>query len=109
MHRADAQGIGQAVLENTVYDPYSGQLVTGSFMDYAMPRADDLPMIALATNEVPCLTNLLGVKGAGEAGALVAPPVAVAAIANALREHGVVHIDMPATPERIWRAMQEPA
>lgn len=106
VHGGVAQGIGQAMLENTVYDPATGQLLTGSFMDYTMPRADDLPMIELEMNEVPCRTNLLGVKGAGEAGALVAPPVMVAAIADALREHGVAHIDMPATPERIWRAMR---
>ena len=105
VHGGVAQGVGQAMLENTVYDPASGQLVTGSFMDYTMPRADDLPMIDLDTNEVPCRTNMLGVKGAGEAGALVAPPVVVAAIANALREHGVAHIDMPATPEKIWRIL----
>ena len=106
VHGGVAQGVGQAMLENTVYDPATGQLVTGSFMDYTMPRADDLPMISLDTNEVPCTTNPLGVKGAGEAGALVAPPVVVAAIANALCEHGVAHIDMPVTPERVWQAMR---
>ena len=70
-----------------------------------MPRADDLPMIELGMNEVPCVTNPLGVKGAGEAGALVAPPVMVAAIADALRDYGVSHIDMPVTSERIWQVM----
>jgi carbon-monoxide dehydrogenase large subunit len=106
VHGGVAQGVGQALLENTVYDPRSGQLLTASFMDYAMPRADDLPMIELATNEVPCRTNPLGVKGAGEAGALVAPPVVVAAVANALRDYGVAHLDMPVTAERVWRLMQ---
>ncbi|MCZ6454186.1 MAG: xanthine dehydrogenase family protein molybdopterin-binding subunit [Alphaproteobacteria bacterium] len=106
VHGGVAQGVGQAVMENTVYDPGSGQLLTSSFMDYTMPRADDLPSMNIDTNEVPCRTNLLGVKGAGEAGALVAPPVVIAAITDALRDFGVTHIDMPATPERIWQAMQ---
>ncbi len=109
VHGGVAQGVGQAILENTVYDPLNGQMITSSFMDYTMPRADDLPMIELDTNEVPCATNILGVKGAGEAGALVAPPVVIAAIANALRDYGVSHIDMPATPERIWELMQNNA
>ena len=100
------QGVGQALMEHTVYDDDSGQLLSSSFMDYTMPRADDLPSMNIDTNEVPCLTNPLGVKGAGEAGALVAPPVVIAAIANALRDYGVSHIDMPATPERIWELMQ---
>ena len=106
VHGGVAQGVGQAILENTVYDPLNGQMITSSFMDYTMPRADDLPMIELDTNEVPCTTNILGVKGAGEAGALVAPPVVIAAIANALRDYGVSHIDMPATPERIWETFR---
>ncbi len=109
VHGGVAQGVGQAILENTVYDPLNGQMITSSFMDYTMPRAVDLPMIELDTNEVPCTTNILGVKGAGEAGALVAPPVVIAAIANALRDYGVSHIDMPATPERIWELMQKKA
>jgi len=107
VHGGVAQGIGQAMLENTIYDPASGQMVTSSFMDYTMPRADDVPMIELDTNEVPCVTNPIGVKGAGEAGALVAPPVVIAAITDALRDYGVAHIDMPATPERIWRILNE--
>ena len=106
VHGGVAQGVGQAIMENTVYDPLNGQMITSSFMDYTMPRADDLPMIELDTNEVPCKTNILGVKGAGEAGALVAPPVLIAAIANALRDYGVSHVDMPATPERIWELMR---
>ena len=107
VHGGVAQGVGQAMLENTIYDPETGQMITSSFMDYTMPRADDVPMIKLDTNEVPCVTNALGVKGAGEAGALVAPPAVIAAIANALRDHGVAHIDMPATPERIWRILHQ--
>ena len=106
VHGGVAQGIGQAIMENTVYDDETGQMISSSFMDYTMPRADDMPMIELDTNEVPCLTNVLGVKGAGEAGALVAPPVLIAAITNALRDFDVAHIDMPATPERIWELMQ---
>ena len=106
VHGGVGQGIGQAILENTVYDPDSGQLLSASFMDYTMPRADDVPSMNIDTNEVLCKTNPLGVKGAGEAGALVAPPVVIAAIADALRDYGVTHIDMPATPERVWQAMQ---
>ncbi|MEL0013041.1 MAG: molybdopterin cofactor-binding domain-containing protein, partial [Alphaproteobacteria bacterium] len=107
VHGGVVQGIGQAMLENTIYDPASGQMVTSSFMDYTMPRADNVPMIELDTNEVPCVTNPIGVKGAGEAGALVAPPVVIAAITDALRDYGVAHIDMPVTPERIWRILNE--
>jgi carbon-monoxide dehydrogenase large subunit len=106
VHGGVAQGVGQAILENTVYDPDSGQLLSASFMDYALPRADDVPSMQVDTNEVLCTTNVLGVKGAGEAGALAAPPVVIAAIVDALREYGVTHIDMPATPERVWRILQ---
>lgn len=107
VHGGVGQGIGQALMEHTVYDPDSGQLLSASFMDYTIPRADDIPSMNIDTNEVLCKTNPLGVKGAGEAGALVAPPVVIAAIADALRDYGVTHIDMPATPERIWQAMQQ--
>ena len=106
VHGGVAQGVGQALMEHTVYDDRSGQLLTSSFMDYTLPRAGDLPLMNIDTNEVLCKTNPLGVKGAGEAGALVAPPVVIAAIADALRDYGVTHIDMPATPERVWQAMQ---
>jgi carbon-monoxide dehydrogenase large subunit len=99
------QGIGQAVLEGAVFDPDSGQLLTGSFNDYAVPRADDVTGIEFAYNIVPCTTNPLGIKGAGEAGAIGAPPAVINAIVDALAELGVEHIDMPATPERIWRAI----
>jgi carbon-monoxide dehydrogenase large subunit len=100
-----AQGFGQAVLENTVYDPDSGQLLSGSFMDYALPRANEFPDIEVELLEVPCASNPLGVKGAGEAGAVGSPPALINAIIDALSGDGVTHIDMPATPERVWRAI----
>ncbi len=100
-----AQGIGQAMLEHTVFDPESGQLLSGSFMDYALPRADDLPDVEVDLVEIPCVTNALGVKGAGEAGAVGSPPALINAILNALSGDGVTSIDMPATPERVWRAL----
>ena len=96
------QGIGQALLEHAVYDPESGQLLSGSFMDYAMPRAADLPSFDCGFHHVPCTTNPLGVKGAGEAGAVGAPAAVVNAVANAL---GVRHLDMPLTAEKVWRAL----
>ena len=107
VHGGIAQGIGQALLERTVYDETSGQLVTGSLMDYALPRADNVPDIAFSYNEVPCSRNPLGVKGAGEAGAIGAPPAVINALIDALAPLGVKHIDMPATPEVIWRAIHE--
>ena len=100
-----AQGFGQAVLEHTVYDPSSGQLLSGSLMDYALPRANEFPDIEVELLEVPCASNPLGVKGAGEAGAVGSPPAVINAIIDALSADGVTHIDMPATPERVWRAM----
>ena len=100
-----AQGMGQAILEHTVFDPVSGQLLTGSFMDYALPRAADLPDVEVDLIEVPCTTNPLGVKGAGEAGAVGSPPALINAILDALSVDGVTAIDMPATAERVWRAL----
>jgi len=100
-----AQGIGQAMLEHTVYDPESGQMLSGSFMDYALPRADDLPPFDITLTGVPTKANPLGVKGAGQAGAMAAPQAVICAILDALAPLGVTHIDMPATPERIWRAI----
>jgi len=100
-----AQGTGQALLERTVYDPDSGQLLSGSFTDYALPRADDLPDIQVELLEIPCATNPLGVKGAGEAGAVGSPPAIINAVLDALADDGVRHIDMPATPERVWQAL----
>ena len=105
VHGGIVQGIGQALLEETVYDEDSGQLLTGTFMDYAMPRADDLPFFSFSTRNVPCKANPLGIKGAGEAGAIGAPPALINAIVDALHHKGVRHIDMPATPKRVWEAM----
>ena len=105
-HGAMAQGVGQALLEHSTYDPASGQMVAASFMDYAMPRADDLPSFDLGFNPTRCTTNLLGVKGCGEAGAIAAFPAIANAILDALAPLGVKAFDGPATPERVWRAMQ---
>ena len=102
-----AQGVGQAMLERTVFDPETGQLLTGSFTDYCLARADDLPAIEFSYNVVPCRTNPLGVKGAGEAGAIGAPPALVNAVVDALAELGIEHLDMPLTPERLWRAIHD--
>jgi carbon-monoxide dehydrogenase large subunit len=106
VHGGLAQGIGQALLEEIVYAKDSGQLLTGSFMDYAMPRAADVPRFKVAFEEVPCLTNPLGVKGIGEAGAVASPPTVINAILDALNPLGVTDIDMPATPLRIWTAIE---
>lgn len=104
-----AQGIGQAMLEHTVYDLESGQLLSGSLMDYALPKAADLPDLNIILSGTPTNANPLGVKGAGQAGAMAAPQTIICAILDALAPLGVTHIDMPATPERIWRAIQEKA
>jgi carbon-monoxide dehydrogenase large subunit len=104
IHGGVAQGVGQALMELIVFDA-EGQLVTGSFQDYAMPRAEDFPDLVSELAEVPARTNPLGVKGAGEAGATGAPPAVVGAILDALRLLGIDHIDMPATPNRIWQAL----
>ena len=106
IHGGIAQGAGQALLEDMVYDRDTGQLLTGSLMDYAMPRADDLPAFALAMHDVPTSTNPLGVKGAGESGTVGAAPAIVHAILDALSPFGATDIAMPATPERIWRAIR---
>jgi carbon-monoxide dehydrogenase large subunit len=108
VHGGAAQGIGQALLERTVYDPASGQLVTASLMDYALPRAADIPAFAFETRNVPCRTHPLGIKGAGEAGSIGSSPAVMNAVADALwRAARVRHVDMPATPERVWRALEE--
>jgi carbon-monoxide dehydrogenase large subunit len=106
VHGGVAQGIGQALHEGCVYDAASGQILTGSLMDYQLPRAADMPSFQIAFNEVKCLTNPLGVKGCGEAGAIVAPSAVINAIVDALAPLGIWHIEMPATPERVWRAIQ---
>src|SRR5437588_905823 len=100
-----AQGVGQAMLERTVFDPETGQLLTRSLTDYCIARAEDLPAIEFAYNIVPCRTNPLGVKGAGEAGAIGAPPALVNAVVDSLTELGIAHLDMPLTPERVWQAI----
>jgi carbon-monoxide dehydrogenase large subunit len=105
VHGGLAQGIGQALLEECRYDRASGQLLTGSFMDYCMPRADNLPFFTVATHGTMCTHNPLGVKGCGEAGAIGAPGAVINAVIDALAPLGVASIDMPATPEKIWRAM----
>ncbi len=108
VHGGAMQGIGQALMEQAVYNPGDGQLQTGTFMDYALPRAADGPSFVFETHNVPCKTNPLGVKGAGEAGAIGSCPAVVNAIIEGLwREYRIDHIDMPATPERVWTAIQE--
>jgi carbon-monoxide dehydrogenase large subunit len=108
IHGGAMQGIGQALMEQAVYDPTNGQLVTGTFMDYALPRAADGPSFVFETHNVPCKTNPLGVKGAGEAGAIGSCPAVVNAIIEGLwREYRIDHIDMPATAERVWIAIRE--
>ncbi len=102
-----AHGIGQALTENIVFDADSGQLLSGSFMDYAMPRADDMGYFEIVSNPVPTETNPLGCKGAGEAGTVGAVPCVMNAVVDALSPLGIRHVDMPATPERIWRAIQD--
>ncbi len=99
------QGIGQALLENAVYDQ-QGQLVTGSFMDYTMPRAHDFPRMTVGTEVTLCTHNPLGVKGCGEVGAIGSPPAVINAVVDALRDYGVVHLDMPASPEKIWAIIE---
>jgi carbon-monoxide dehydrogenase large subunit len=101
-----AQGIGQALMENVVYDRASGQLLSGTYMDYGMPRADDMGNLATHFSNVPCTTNPLGIKGVGESGTIGAPPAVMNAVVDALRKVGVDHIDMPATPARVWAVMQ---
>ncbi|MBS0548366.1 MAG: xanthine dehydrogenase family protein molybdopterin-binding subunit [Proteobacteria bacterium] len=105
-HGAMAQGVGQALMERAVYDAESGQMISGSFMDYALPRAEDLPSFDLGFHCTPCTTNPLGVKGCGEAGAIAAFPAIANAILDALGPLGVTAFDGPATPARLWQAMQ---
>jgi len=106
IHGGSAQGVGQALLELCHYDPGSGQLITGSLLDYCLPRAHDLPLFQCFTDlSTPATTNMLGAKGAGECGVVGTPPAIVAAVVDALREYGVRHLDMPIRSEAIWRAM----
>lgn len=106
VHGGLVQGIGQALIENCVYDRETGQLLTGSFMDYAMPRADDFPEFKIGHVCTPCTHNPLGTKGCGEAGAIGSPPAIINAVLDALAPLGVKDIDMPATPHRVWQAIQ---
>ena len=106
VHGGVAQGVGQALQERVVFDPDNGQLLSGSFMDYQMPRAVDIPDVKIKLNCVPSTTNALGMKGAGEAGAIGAPPAVINALVDALSEYGITHIDMPATPLTVWQAIQ---
>jgi carbon-monoxide dehydrogenase large subunit len=105
LHGGAVQGIGQALMEMTVYDA-EGQLLTGSYMDYALPRAGDVPAFTVASHPVPATTNPLGVKGCGEAGCAGALTSVMNAVVDALSDYGIRHIDMPATPFRVWQAIQ---
>ena len=100
------QGIGQALLEHTVYDE-DGQLVTGSFMDYGLPRADMTPPFSVSYHSVPATTNVLGAKGCGEAGCAGSLSSVMNALVDALSVYGITHIDMPATPQVIWQAIRQ--
>ena len=106
VHGGLAQGIGQALVEHTVYDPQTGQLLSGSLMDYALPRATDLPFFDIELVERPTGANPLGVKGSGQAGCIGAPQTVMAAVLDALRSAGVERLEMPATPARVWEALQ---
>lgn len=107
LHGGLAQGLGHVLSEEAVYDCNTGQLLTGSYMDYAIPRADELPEFVTILNDVPTAENPLGVKGAGEGPTTGSPPAMMNAIIDALSEHGITHLDMPATPERVWRVIRD--
>ena len=106
VHGGVTQGIGQALQEEAIYDE-SGQLLTGSMMDYAVPTAEDVPSFELDRTVTPSTTNPLGIKGAGETGTIAASPAVINAVVDALSPFGIRHIDMPAKPEKVWRAIQE--
>ncbi len=107
IHGGLAQGIGQALIEECLYEAGSGQLVSGSYMNYAMPRASDFPFFTVGLHVTECTHNPLGVKGCGEVGAIGVPPAVINAVVNALAHLGITHIDMPATPEKVWRAIRD--
>ena len=107
IHGGIAQGVGMALLEQCYYDPGTGQLLSGSFMDYSMPRAESFPFFTTEISEVPSPIHPLGMRPAGEGGITPAPGVVINAVVDALSEFGVRHVEMPATPERIWRAIRE--
>jgi carbon-monoxide dehydrogenase large subunit len=106
VHGGLAQGIGQALLERCVYDEDSGQLVTGSYMDYTMPRADNLPSFQVGNHVTLCTHNPIGAKGVGEVGAIGSPPAVINAVIDALSPLGVTDMSMPATPLKVWQAIQ---
>ena len=106
LHGGIVQGVGQALCENGVYDENSGQLLSGSFMDYCMPRADMMPHMTIETHSTRCAHTDLGTKGCGEVGTIGSPAAVTNAIVDALSGLGIVHVDMPASPNRIWRLMQ---
>jgi carbon-monoxide dehydrogenase large subunit len=106
LHGGIAQGLGQALGEHAVYDETSGQLLSGTFMDYPMPRADDMPEIRLYDRSIPSPGNPLGAKGAGEAGTTGAVPAVANAVMDALRPLGIHHLDFPYTPDRLWHAIR---
>ena len=105
IHGGIVQGAGQALMENIVYAPENGQILSGSFMDYCMPRADDFCSFALANNPVPAKTNILGIKGAGEAGTTGALPAVMNAVNHALADQNIRHLEMPLTSEKVWKAL----
>jgi len=107
IHGGIVQGLGQGLFEILAYDSGTSQLLSGSFMDYAMPRADDLPFFDVDSHEVPTKVNPLGAKGVGEAGTVGAMPALLNAVNDALAPLGVRHLDMPVTPERVWRAIRD--
>jgi carbon-monoxide dehydrogenase large subunit len=107
IHGGVVQGLGQALFEDLTYDPATGQLLAGTFMEYAMPRAEDLPAFDVSSHEVPTAVNPLGAKGVGEAGTVGALPAFMNAVNDALAPLGVRHLDMPATPGRVWRAIRD--
>jgi carbon-monoxide dehydrogenase large subunit len=106
VHGAVVQGVGQILREEVVYDRDNGQLLTGTFMDYCMPRAGLIPGIRMQDSPVPSASNVLGVKGVGESGCTASMPAVANAVMDALRPLGVQHLDMPMTPARVWRAIQ---
>ena len=106
-HGGIVQGLGQALLESTAYDAETGQMLGGSFMDYAMPRAGDMPSFITEISEVPTPINPLGIRAGGEGGTTPALSALVNAIVDALAEFGVRHVEMPTTPEKVWRAIQD--
>jgi carbon-monoxide dehydrogenase large subunit len=105
VHGGLVQGIGQALMENCVYDKDTGQLLTGSLMDYALPRADDTTPCRVELRDMPALSNPLGIKGAAECGSTPGPAAVMNAVAHALRGHDAAHLDMPATAESVWRVL----